>query len=77
MLSIYTCSMILFSLILIHSQELEQYTNKCAFGDEFGGGLLDSEQEIETMKTSYNTDEVWNTLVVVIMVILNKARVYY
>ena len=56
MLSIY--SMILFSLILIHSQELEQYTNKCAFGDEFGGGLLDSEQEIETMKTSYNTDEV-------------------
>ena len=77
MLSIYTCSMILFSLILIHSQELEQYTNKCAFGDEFGGGLLDSEQEIETMKTSYNTDEVWNTLVVVIMVILNKASVYY
>ena len=50
--------MILFSLVLIHSQELEQYTNKCAFGDEFGGGLLDSEQEIETMKTSYNTDEV-------------------
>lgn len=38
-------------------QELEQYTNKCAFGDEIGGGLLDSEQEIETMKTSYNTDE--------------------
>ena len=61
MLSIYTCSMILFSPISIHSQELEQYTNKCAFGDEIGGGLLDSEQEIETMKTSYNTDEVWNT----------------
>ena len=50
--------MILFSLILIHSQELEQYTNKCAFGNEIGGGLLDSEQEIETMKTSYDTDKV-------------------
>ena len=69
--------MILFSLILIHSQELEQYTNKCAFGNEIGGGLLDSEQEIETMKTSYDTDKVWNTLVVVIIVIFNKASVYY